>query len=106
MKYLLIALIKAYWLVIPEKRRRKCLFRLSCSNYVYKKTKREGLYVGLKSLIFRIRNCNPNYHIIEINSNMLLISSTNQTFNEEEINHSIFKIHYNKENSLCNALQN
>ncbi len=88
MKYLLLTIIKFYWKYIPESKRRKCLFKTSCSNYVYKKTKNEGLVSGLKALKFRIKNCNSNYHITSVNNELLLITSTSKVFTEQEINQS------------------
>jgi hypothetical protein len=89
MKHLLLIAIKLYWKYITESKRRKCLFKESCSNYVYKKTNEEGLVSGLKALQFRIHNCNSNYNIIEVDNKKLLISSTYLVLNESEINHSI-----------------
>lgn len=89
MKYILLILIKIYWKYVPESKRRRCLFKTSCSNYVYKKAKEKGLFAGLKALLFRIHNCNSNYDIIEIDNRKLLVSSEYEVFNESEINHSI-----------------
>ena len=89
MKYLLTIIIRIYWKYIPENKRRICLFNVSCSNYVYKKANEEGLISGIKALNYRIKNCNPNYYIVENNGKRFLISSLNKTFSEEEINQSI-----------------
>jgi putative component of membrane protein insertase Oxa1/YidC/SpoIIIJ protein YidD len=89
MRILLLITIKLYWLLIPEKMRRTCLFKTSCSHYVFDKTKQEGLLIGLKSLKFRIRNCNPHYHIIILENEKVLISATQQVFKLEDLNESI-----------------
>ncbi len=86
MKYLLLMKIKLYWKFTPESKRRKCLFKTSCSNYVYEKTKSEGLFSGLIALRFRIKNCNPNHSFINVNNELLLITSTNKIFKESELN--------------------
>ena len=65
------------------------MFKISCSNYVYEKTKNESLISGLKALKFRIKNCNPNYSVIELNGEQILISKTNIVFKENELNKSI-----------------
>lgn len=80
-----------YWLLTPKSKRRKCLFNKSCSNYVFEKTISEGLFSGLKALKFRINNCNPNYSIIELNGEQVLVSKTHQIFKEEELRNSILK---------------
>ena len=89
MKIVLLLIIRIYWTLIPKQQRRKCLFKTSCSNYVYDETKKEGLLKGLKALKFRIKNCNPNYNIIKVNKESLLITSTNEVFKEQEISKSI-----------------
>ncbi|MGO4920176.1 membrane protein insertion efficiency factor YidD [Maribacter spongiicola] len=63
MKYLLILIIKTYWIIIPKNKRRKCIFNKSCSNYVYDETIAHGLIIGLKELNFRIKNCQPVFDI-------------------------------------------
>jgi len=88
-KNILLIIIKLYWKYIPESKRKKCLFKKSCSNYVFEKTKKEGLISGVKALKFRIKNCNSNYNIININNESLLITSTNKIFKEQEISKSI-----------------
>ena len=60
MKYLLIILIKIYWL-IPKQHRKSCVFKESCSKFVYRNTLKFGLRKGLKCLIKRMRTCKPNY---------------------------------------------
>jgi putative component of membrane protein insertase Oxa1/YidC/SpoIIIJ protein YidD len=89
MRIFLLLIIKVYWVLIPKSKRRKCLFKTSCSNYVYKVTKNEGLFAGIKALRFRVKNCNPNYNIINVNNESLLITSTNKVFKEQEIRNSI-----------------
>jgi len=63
MKLILLFIIRIYWKFIPENKRRKCIFRQTCSNYVYEETKNKGLISGIKALIFRFKNCRPNYDI-------------------------------------------
>jgi uncharacterized protein len=65
MKSLLLLLIKIYWLVIPAKKRRKCIFRISCSRYVYEKCRKEGFISGLKAFKYRFQNCRSGAHIVE-----------------------------------------
>lgn len=89
MKVFLLIIIEIYWILIPKKQRRKCLFKVSCSNYVYNITSKKGLFSGLKALKFRIKNCNPNYSLMNINGEIILISATQKTFNEKELNKSI-----------------
>lgn len=63
MKYLLLAVIRIYWFLIPPSKRRKCIFRTSCSKYVYGITINKGIVNGCKALFFRIKNCNCQFDI-------------------------------------------
>lgn len=89
MKIFLLLIIKAYWVLIPKSKRRKCLFKISCSNYVYKQTKTKGLIAGLKALKFRVQNCNPDYSIMQLSNEKILITKTSLILKEKEINESI-----------------
>ena len=103
MRIVLLLIIKIYWILIPKSKRRRCLFKISCSNYVCNKTKFEGIISGMKALKFRVENCNPNYNIIEINNEKILISSRQFLFKEKEINQSILNRNYEKNITYCNC---
>ena len=89
MKNILIVIIKLYWKFIPKTKRRKCLFKISCSNYVYGITKSQGLIKGIEALNFRVCNCNPRYNILKINDKKILVSATNTVFKEDELNDTL-----------------
>jgi len=55
--------IRAYWLVWPQRRRRRCIYRETCSKYVFRMTENFGLRAGLKALWQRYRSCRPGYEI-------------------------------------------
>jgi uncharacterized protein len=61
MSLLLLAVIQLYWRVWPRRWRRRCLFRESCSRYVYRITRREGFVAGVAALRGRVRACRPGY---------------------------------------------
>lgn len=63
MKYILLFLIKIYWLIWPAKKRRQCIFKLSCSKFVYSETLSKGLGAGIRALQFRYNNCRHEYQI-------------------------------------------
>ena len=90
-KALLLLSIKSYWVLVPKSRRRKCLFKTSCSHYIYQKTKEKGLHAGLQSLHFRIKNCNPNYQIIDLGDEKILVTKTNKVFREKELSDFVLK---------------
>lgn len=89
MKIILLIIIKSYWLLIPRHKRRKCLFKKSCSNYVYEKTKSDGFIAGLIALKFRINNCNSQYSIMELNGEKILITKANKIIKEKFISQHI-----------------
>lgn len=91
MRISLMVIIKLYWFLIPKHKRRKCLFKESCSHFVYKTTKSKGLISGVKALNFRINNCNPNYTIMELNDEKVLITKSNNVFKQTELNKHLFK---------------
>jgi uncharacterized protein len=63
MKYALLLMIRLYWKIIPESKRRACIFRKSCSKHVFETTKDKGIKEGLKALRFRVGNCRGGFDI-------------------------------------------
>lgn len=62
-KQLLLVFIKLYWRCIPVPKRRPCIFRESCSQYVYRTTSEDGFLPGIKAFIKRYRQCRPGYRL-------------------------------------------
>lgn len=56
MRYLLLAAIRIYWL-IPKSKRRTCLFKKSCSHFVFEAAVNHGVTAGLKALHYRFKTC-------------------------------------------------
>jgi len=90
MKHLLLILIKSYWLLIPPRKRNRCLFNKSCSQYVFKTTQEQGFFKGLKALRFRWKHCRPGYYIVSVNSEKILISANHESFCNTDIKPTIF----------------
>ncbi len=65
MKYVLLLLIKIYWALIPAHNRKKCIFKISCSNFVFQETKSKGFFQGMKALKYRYHNCREGFEIFE-----------------------------------------
>lgn len=82
MKYLFLIIIRLYQTFIPKRFRGKCLFKESCSNFVYRITKEEGLKGGLKALRYRYLNCRPNYQLLEDKGKVLLITVEKEVIEE------------------------
>ncbi|MBN4046956.1 membrane protein insertion efficiency factor YidD [bacterium AH-315-P13] len=89
MKHFLIILIKIYQAFFPKKFRGRCLFKESCSNYVLRQTSDNGFYKGIYALLFRYKNCRPNYIISCNGKKILLITSDYEVFEEHEIDERI-----------------
>jgi len=91
MSIVLLWLIKGYWLLIPPKKRNKCLFKKSCFHFVFDITKEDGLRQGLKALRYRYKHCRPGYYIINDKEGKLLISARNEVFKAKKIKNEILK---------------
>ncbi|MEL6674561.1 MAG: membrane protein insertion efficiency factor YidD [Bacteroidota bacterium] len=61
MRHLLLIPIRLYWRMGFLRRSRCCLFKESCSRYVYRTTQEEGLVAGFKALQVRLKQCRPGY---------------------------------------------
>jgi putative component of membrane protein insertase Oxa1/YidC/SpoIIIJ protein YidD len=87
MKYLILLIIRLYWNFIPQSKRRKCIFKKSCSNYVFEITQKEGFIRGLKAFQFRYKNCRGNFQIFKnpINNQIQMILPSQLIIDREEI---------------------
>lgn len=100
MKWALLIPIKIYWFLIPETRRRICLYKESCSKYVYRNTNANGIIFGLKCLLHRVKRCNSQHEIIflpEENTHIIRLK-TGEFLQNGEINEFLIS-----ESSLVNA---
>jgi uncharacterized protein len=65
MRNLLLFFIRVYWFLIPKHNRRKCIFKKSCSHFVYETTHEKGLKEGLKAFRFRFENCRGGFEMFQ-----------------------------------------
>lgn len=95
MKYLLLFIIKIYWVLIPRSKRRKCIFRISCSKYVYDIAMKKGVLQGIKALSFRINNCKHGFELFEnpITKETQMILPNHQLIEEKDIALRLMKEH-------------
>lgn len=63
MKWIFLLVIKSYWIFIPVKKRRSCLFKETCSRYVYRNTLEGGFFNGIKALRQRLKKCRKGYQL-------------------------------------------
>ncbi len=85
MKYLLLTIIRLYWFIVPPKRRRKCIFKESCSNYVWRITSANGFNAGINAFLFRNRHCCPGYAIYKYNGHYNLKTINGLILKDDEI---------------------
>ena len=85
-RFLLLNIIRLYWLLIPEKYRNVCLFRESCSNYVYRNVLEHGLRKGLNAFSYRYNNCRHPYRLVKYQDEVYLHLNTGEILKETEIN--------------------
>jgi uncharacterized protein len=50
-------------MVVPEKKRRSCLFKETCSHYVYRHTTEDGFFKGVIALRQRTKKCRKGYQL-------------------------------------------
>jgi len=93
MKIMLLLVIKTYWVIFPKDKRRRCIFRTSCSKYVYQVTKEEGLFKGLIALKYRYQNCRSGFHVFEnsVDESKMMILPSGQLLMESEISERFIK---------------
>jgi uncharacterized protein len=87
MKYLILSVIQIYWKVIPASKRKKCIFKKSCSNYVFEITQKEGFVSGLKAFRFRYQNCRGGFQVFKnpINDRIQIILPSQIIVEREEM---------------------
>lgn len=61
MKFIILFAIKCYWQLVPERKRRACIYQISCSCFVYTRTIEHGFWAGIKALKARTSTCKPGY---------------------------------------------
>jgi len=65
MRWLILFPIYVYWYAWPPfLEKRSCIFKESCSHFVFRVTKVYGFVAGCKAMIWRYRNCRPGYKIV------------------------------------------
>ncbi len=91
MKQLLLFSIRCYWKLIPAKYRRKCIYKHSCSQYVFSIAEQNGFFAGIKALRYRYRNCRPGYVLLPIENTWILRTAGGEILEEKEINTHILE---------------
>jgi putative component of membrane protein insertase Oxa1/YidC/SpoIIIJ protein YidD len=89
MKWAFLAVIKLYWKVFPENKRRSCLFKETCSHYVYRHTIEQGFFSGVNALKLRLKKCRKGYQLYSGRQGFEMKLADGSIINEEEISPNI-----------------
>jgi len=92
MKYLLLLAIRIYWR-IPTKYHDKCIFRESCSRYVYRITRQQGFRAGIRALLERNELCRPGYMVYKWEGRFYLKTAGGTLVQEEDIAEKLLPPH-------------
>jgi len=87
MKIFILLIIHLYWILIPSKKRRKCIFKKTCSSYVFETTQQDGFISGLKAFKFRYKNCRSGITIFRhpVDDSIQVILPSGHFIKSEEI---------------------
>jgi putative component of membrane protein insertase Oxa1/YidC/SpoIIIJ protein YidD len=98
-------IIRLYWKFIPEKKRRTCLFKESCSNYVYRHTNEHGFLQGVHALQDRIKKCRSGYEIYTGQNGFEMKLADGSIIMEEEISLNIMDPIYKQIETYKNTVK-
>ncbi len=84
MKYLLLLAIRIYWR-IPTKLHQKCIFRETCSHYVYRIASNQGFLAGIAALRERNELCRPGYVVYRYQGHYYLKTANGTIVEEQDI---------------------
>lgn len=73
MKWLILKSIEMYWVVIPDSFKGICLFKESCSRFVYRKLKNDGFIAGIQAFFYRFSVCRKPFTIVTLPNEKRLI---------------------------------
>jgi putative component of membrane protein insertase Oxa1/YidC/SpoIIIJ protein YidD len=104
MKWIFLLLIKIYWKIIPENKRRNCLFKETCSRFVYKETIDKGLQGGFVALLSRTKKCRSGYTLYTGNHGIEMKLADGSIIKEDEISPNILDPIYDQISSIQNIV--
>ncbi|MCJ7759310.1 MAG: membrane protein insertion efficiency factor YidD [Gillisia sp.] len=87
MKQLLLAIIRMYWNMVPIYKRGPCLFKKTCSHYIYDQTVAHGFIAGIKAFLFRYLNCRGGFSLFKnpLTGETQMVLRSNKIIGENEI---------------------
>lgn len=104
MKSILLIIIRVYWKYIPPEKRRTCIFKESCSNYVYRHTFEHGFFSGIRAFLNRFKKCRSGYQLLYNHGKIELKLADGSLICEKEISSNILDSFYKKMDDLKNEM--
>jgi len=89
LRCLLLFIIKLYWVIGSKAWPRECIFRVTCSNFVYKVTAQDGFVAGLNAFKMRWRACRPGYRMVWCDGKMRILLADGSFAEFDEISEDI-----------------
>ena len=80
----LLLLIRMYW-YLGNRQKNRCLFKVTCSRWVYQVTLEKGIISGMKCLFKRYKSCRSNYRITENSDNLEGIKASDGVFYQKDV---------------------
>lgn len=77
--------IHIYWKLFSKRLGKTCIFKESCSHFVYRTSIEKGFLKAIKALKFRYLNCRSGYSFIQINGKEFLITIKSELIDLNEI---------------------
>lgn len=77
--------IHIYWKLFSKRLGKTCIFKESCSHFVYRISIEKGFLEAIKALRFRYLNCRSGYSFIQINGTEFLITIKSELIDLNEI---------------------
>jgi putative component of membrane protein insertase Oxa1/YidC/SpoIIIJ protein YidD len=90
MRHFLLAAIRLYWRIVPGEKRRRCLFKESCSSLVYRVAKTEGFSRAIRAFLARCPKCRPGYRIHVDRDSLRVTLADGSQANPLELSDSFF----------------
>ena len=80
----LLLLIRFYW-HFGNRQKNRCLFKVTCSRWVYQVTLEKGIISGIKCLYKRYKSCRSNYRITNNSDNSEGIIASDGVFYQKDL---------------------
>jgi uncharacterized protein len=100
MNWVLLILIELYWKIFPPSMRRSCLFKETCSHYVYRQTREFGFFCGIKALRTRMKKCRKGYQLYTGNKGLEIKLVDGSILCEDEISPNLLRPIYGQVNII------